>query len=311
MKILIIKTSSLGDIVHCNPIISDMQKNLDYFEIDWLVEKSFVDLVNFFPVNNIIQSNFRKWKKNILHRGSFNEFRSLQKQIEINNYDLIIDAQGLIRTGLLCNRKISYGYASNSIKEPIASFFYNKKLIVSKDLHAIDRNRILVAKVFNYQVNLNSPKFTFKLDKFDTKQNDVFFITGTSNEKKKWPLRRWIELANYLSKNNISIKLPWGNAEEYKDCLIINENSKNVKILPKLKINQLANMISQAKHVIGVDSGLTHLSSALNIPTICIFKKSKPHLTGVKNSNGLSVNIGNFDQDVSVDEVIRNFESTS
>lgn len=311
MKILIIKTSSLGDIVHCNPIISDMQKNLDYFEIDWLVEKSFVDLVNFFPVNNIIQSNFRKWKKNILHTGSFNEFRSLQKQIEINNYDLVIDAQGLIRTGLLCNRKISYGYASNSIKEPIASFFYNKKLIVSKDLHAIDRNRILVAKVFNYQVNLNSPKFTFKLDKFDTKQNDVFFITGTSNEKKKWPLRRWIELANYLSKNNISIKLPWGNAEEYKDCLIISENSKNVKILPKLKINQLANMISQAKHVIGVDSGLTHLSSALNIPTICIFKKSKPHLTGVKNSNGLSVNIGNFDQDVSVDEVIRNFESTS
>jgi heptosyltransferase-1 len=311
MKILIIKTSSLGDIVHCNPIISDMQKNLDYFEIDWLVEKSFVDLVNFFPVNNIIQSNFRKWKKNILHRRSFNEFRSLQKQIEINNYDLVIDAQGLIRTGLLCNRKISYGYASNSIKEPIASFFYNKKLIVSKDLHAIDRNRILVAKVFNYQVNLNSPKFTFKLDKFDTKQNDIFFITGTSNEKKKWPLRRWIELANYLSKNNISIKLPWGNAEEYKDCLIISENSKNVKILPKLKINQLANMISQAKHVIGVDSGLTHLSSALNIPTICIFKKSKPHLTGVKNSNGLSVNIGNFDQDVSVDEVIRNFESTS
>lgn len=311
MKILIIKTSSLGDIVHCNPIISDMQKNLDYFEIDWLVEKSFVDLVNFFPVNNIIQSNFRKWKKNIFHRRSFNEFRSLQKQIEINNYDLIIDAQGLIRTGLLCNRKISYGYASNSIKEPIASFFYNKKLIVSKDLHAIDRNRILVAKVFNYQINLNNPKFTFKLDKFDTKQNDVFFITGTSNEKKKWPLRRWIELANYLSKNNISIKLPWGNAEEYKDCLIISENSKNVKILPKLKINQLANMISQAKHVIGVDSGLTHLSSALNIPTICIFKKSKPHLTGVKNSNGLSVNIGNFDQDVSVDEVIRNFESTS
>ncbi len=308
MKILIIKTSSLGDIVHCNPIISDLNKNIGNLQVDWVVEKGFADLLKLFPINKVILSDFRSWKKNILSFKSLSGLLDTKKIIKAGNYDAVIDCQGLIRTGILSNLKNSHGYNKNSIKEPFASFFYKNKINLSKKLHAIDRNRLLVAKALGYSINLDKPHFSLKIKPVNETKNQILFVTGTSNDKKKWSLTKWVELAKIFEAENTKILLIWGNTKEYEDCLAIYDKTINTSILPKTSIDNLAKEISYSKLVIGVDSGITHLASAFGIPTVCIFKHSFPELTGLKSQETLSANVGNYNSDPSLEDVLKKIQ---
>jgi len=308
MKILIIKTSSLGDIVHCNPIIRDMHQNLSNLEIHWLVEDVFSSLINIFPINKVLISNFRSWKKNPLSIRSVAEIFKLKKLIKSEMYDAVIDCQGLLRSGLLCSGTNSSGYNKNSIKESLASFFYKNKVDLSKKLHAIDRNRLLVAKVLGYSINLDTPGFSLNIKPINEIKNQILFVTGTSNDKKKWSLTKWVELAKIFETENTKIQLIWGNMKEYEDCLAIYDKTTNTTILPKKSIDKLAEEISFSKLVIGVDSGITHLASALGIPTVCIFKHSFPELTGLKSQEKLSANVGNYNSDPSLEDVLKKIQ---
>lgn len=308
MKILIIKTSSLGDIVHTNPIISDLKRNLDDIEIHWLVEESFASLLSIFPIDQVIISKFRTWKKNIFNKKTISEFIDLCNQISSQDYDYVIDFQGLLRTGILCKSENAFGYNFKSIKEPLGSLFYKNKIHVEKDLHAIDRNRLLASKVFNFKIDLEKPDFSFNLNKNNHLENIVFFITGTSNIQKKWSISNWVKCAKRLEQLNYQVILPWGNDSEYEDCLSIYDQTNNTKILEKMSIDALAQQLSKAKFVIGVDSGLTHLASALDIPTLGLFLHSHPNLTGIKNPNTIAENIGSYSQNPHINEVIKKFE---
>ena len=132
MKVLIIKTSSLGDIVHANSIISDLRRNHVDAEIHWLVEESFSSLLNLFPIQKTLVSKFRSWKKNLFKKISYSEFFQLRHLIKKENYDYVIDLQGLIRTGIMCRSLNSFGFNKNSIKERFASYFYKNTFEVEK-----------------------------------------------------------------------------------------------------------------------------------------------------------------------------------
>ena len=294
MKVLIIKTSSLGDIVHSNSIISDLKKNQADVEIHWLVEESFSSLLKLFPVQKIIISRFRKWKKKIFKSDTYKELGKLRHSLNNENYDIVIDLQGLIRTGLLCKSLNSHGFDKFSIKEKFASYFYKKKFNVSKNLHAINRNRLLVASSLNYQIDQNDVSFSYNFKKYQTDPHSIVFITGTSNVKKKWPLENWIKLAGLFERENYKIFLPWGNVKEYEECLAIYDQTTNCEILEKMNIDQLAKKIASARFAIGVDTGLTHLASSLDIPTIGIYTFSNPDLTGVKSTKTHTFNMGSL-----------------
>jgi heptosyltransferase-1 len=221
MKVLIIKTSSLGDIVHANSIISDLRRNHVDVEIHWLVEESFSSLLNLFPVQKILVSKFRSWKKNLFKKISYVEFYQLRKLIKNENYDYVIDLQGLIRTGIMCKSLNSFGFNRNSIKESFASYFYKNTIGVDKKLHAIDRNRLLVANSMNYEIDQNNISFSYNFKNDHTDSHSIIFITGTSNVQKKWPLNNWIKLARLFEQDGYKIYLPWGNVKEYEDCLAI------------------------------------------------------------------------------------------
>ena len=308
MKVLIVKTSSLGDIVHANPIICDLKRNLDDIKIHWLVEESFASLISIFPVEQAIISKFRTWKKNIFNKKTILDFINLCHQISSQDYDIVIDLQGLFRTGILCKSENAFGYDLKSIKEPLGSLFYKNRIHVEKSLHAIYRNRLLLSKVFNYKIELEKPIFSFNLNKKNNLKNIIFFITGSSNAKKKWSIHNWVKLAKHLEQLNYQIFMPWGTPAEYEECLSIYDQTNNTKILEKMRLDTLVQELSQAKFVIGVDSGLTHLASALDIPTLGLFMHSHPNLTGIKNPNTITENIGGYSQNPHIDDVIKKFE---
>ena len=307
MKILIIKTSSLGDIVHSNSIISDLKINHANVEIHWLVEESFADLLKIFPTQKVIISKFRSWKNNLFKKNTYIELSKLKHALKSENYDYVIDLQGLIRTGLISRSLNSFGFDSNSIKEKFASYFYKKTLNVKKNLHAITRNRLLVASVMNYEIDLNNISFSYNFTNDPKDSHSLVFITGTSNDQKKWPLNNWIKLARLFEQDNYKIYLPWGNAREYEECLAIYDQTTNCEILEKMNIDQLAKKIASARFAIGVDTGLTHLASSLDIPTIGIYTFSNPDLTGVKSTKTAAFNMGSVSNIPLPEDIFKKF----
>lgn len=307
MKILIIKTSSLGDIVHANSIISDLKINHANVEIHWLVEESFADLLNIFPTQKVIISKFRSWKNNLFKKNTYIELSKLKQALRSENYDYVIDLQGLIRTGLISRSLNSFGFDSNSIKEKFASYFYKKTFNVKKNLHAITRNRLLVASVMNYAIDLNNISFSYNFKKDHTDHHSIMFLTGTSNVQKKWPLKYWVKLAHLFERDNYKIFLPWGSVKEYEECLAIYDQTTNCEILEKMNIDQLAKKIASTRFAIGVDTGLTHLASSLDIPTIGIYTFSNPDLTGVKSTKTPAFNMGSINNAPFPEDIFKKF----
>jgi len=199
MKVLIIKTSSLGDIIHANSIISDLRRNHVDAEIHWLVEESFSSLLNLFPIQKTLVSKFRSWKKNLFKKISYSEFFQLRHLIKKENYDYVIDLQGLIRTGIMCRSLNSFGFNKNSIKESFASYFYKNPIQIEKKIHAIDRNRLLVAKSMNYEIDRNDISFTYNLKKIIQTLTEFCLLQGQAMNKRNGLLKTGLSWHTYLS----------------------------------------------------------------------------------------------------------------
>lgn len=313
IKILIIKLSSLGDIVHTFPMVYDIKKHLVNCKIDWLVDESFVDLVRLDNnVDNIITIPLRKWKKNKL--SAFVEIFKWKKHLTNVNYDYIIDVQGLIKSAVFTNffKGNVYGYDKNSVKEKLASIFYKHKYNVDRECLAITKNRILASKIFEYKIDENNLNFGIDLAiKNKNNKEYVIFFHATSRDSKKYGIYNWVTLADYLIKeHNLNIILPFGSDIEYEEAkqIKIQTNSEHIKLCDKvLNYNELVNLIYGSKFIFGVDTGLVHLTNALNKPLIAIYTDTNPQKTGIFESK-FAKNIGNNDNPPLVSEVVDLFE---
>jgi heptosyltransferase-1 len=207
----------------------------------------------------------------------------------------------------MCRSLNSFGFNKNSIKESFASYFYKNPIQIEKKIHAINRNRLLVAKSMNYEIDQNDISFSYNLKKDHTDPHSIVFITGTSNVQKKWPLENWIKLAHLFERDNYKIFLPWGNVKEYEECLTIYDQTTNCEILEKANIDQLAKKIASTCFAIGVDTGLTHLASSLDIPTIGIYTFSNSSLTGVKSTKTPAFNMGSLNNIPLPEDIFKKF----
>jgi heptosyltransferase-1 len=299
MQILIIKTSSLGDIIHTLPAITEAQKYIPEIKFTWVVEKTFAEIPTWnSAVNKIIPIQFRKWRKNPLKYKK--EWQNFKQILNSQKYDLIIDAQGLLKSAFIGSQTKGeyHGYAYNSVREPFASFFYHKKHKISKKQHAINKIRQLFASVLDYKIDINTfPNYginNLNICKLLAKQKSLVFLHGTTWQTKHWLDENWIELAKIAIKNNYKIRLPYGNDIEYaraKKISIIDK--QNISIIPKTNLAGIANELSKATLVIGVDTGLAHLAAALNVPSIILYSSTESGLTGTfgKNQIHLQTNI--------------------
>jgi heptosyltransferase-1 len=298
MKILIVKTSSLGDVVHMLPAVTDAKNHIPDIAIDWVVEENFQSIPSWHPaVNNIFPVAIRRWRKKILDKKTWQEIKHFKQQLQQQQYDVIIDTQGLLKSALITakvkkwtNHGTIVGYDKHSIREPIASYFYNKKANISYQQHAITRNRLLIAHALNISPNLETLDYglthrAFPPVKISLPDSYIVCLHGTSKTEKEWSESNWILLGKEMAQKGISVVLPWGNDREQARALRIAENTSNALVLPKCNLEELASIIQHAKAVIGMDTGLMHIAAALGKKGIGLYPVTQPELTGVKTGS--------------------------
>jgi len=279
LKICIVKLSAMGDIIHAMVSLQFIKKEYPNSIIDWIVEDSFKGVLENNPdINNILPINLKLIKKNKMQ--IFSQIKIL-KQYAKNNYDIVIDAQGLLKSaiaskiigGRVVGSKI-IGFDKNSIREGVASFFYDHKLSIGYEKNVIDRNIKVLCKSLEINVSkekiLNKEKFLFFVDsnKKSFYKKNIVFVVGASKSNKIYPKEKYLELAFLLEKD---ILVVWGNEEEYQTAQWLSDKCSFISIAQKGNLNDLKSIISKASLVIGSDTGPTHMAWALNIPSITIF----------------------------------------
>ncbi len=309
-RILLVKTSSLGDVIHNLPVVNDLLQHHPQATIDWVVEESFADIPKLHPhVNQVFTVAMRRWRKQLLSQKTWSEIAQFKKAVSAQAYDVVIDTQGLLKSALIACLATGerHGYDRHSIREPIASLFYPRAHSISYQQHAVVRNRALVAMSLSYAPPEDAPDYGLSAQTFSTEiqlpEAYAVGLHGTSKDSKLWPEQHWIALAQALAP--LPVLLPWANATEHARALRIATAATNVCVLPKLSIAQLAGIIAHAQAAIGVDTGLSHLSAALDVPTVALYTDTNPALTGVMAGAKMpAVNLGGKQSTPSVADVL-------
>lgn len=288
MRVLIVKTSSLGDVIHTLPALTELRSQTP-FKAHWVVEKNFSEVLNWHPtIEKIIPVELRKWRKNIFSLTTFKEWRAFKKSLIDYEYDVIIDAQGLMKSAFLTSQAVGldkYGLDWHSAWEPLASLCYNKTVSVDPSLHAVTRMRHLFAKVFEYKpadvwldYGIDRTKLITTYE--PSSKEYIVLCHGTTWTTKEWPERYWTELAKLISAQGLEVLVPFGNKVEEERAKRIASQCAGAEVLPKMGLTSVAAVISKAKGVVAVDTGLGHLSAALGVPCVSLYGPTDPILTG-------------------------------
>lgn len=321
LQILLVKTSSMGDVIHNLPVIADILVHHPDAQFDWMVEEGFAEIPTLHPhVRNVIPVAVRRWRKSLFRWKNWNSWRNtlreisdLKKRLALIRYDLILDTQGLLKSAALAKlaRGELHGMDANSAREPLASLFYHHKHSVTRNLHAVQRNRMLAALALGYPIPQSPPDYGLSDycspgNTLTLPQSYAVFLHGTSRDSKLWPLSHWVTLAKQLASHHLHVVLPWSNPAEEKRAQEIAAQSSNVSVLPKLTLTPLAGILANARLNIGVDTGLMHLSTALGKPSIAIYTDTNPEFTGVlAGIENQAVNIGGKAQVPATDAVFQ------
>lgn len=309
-RILLVKTSSLGDVVHNLPVVSDLRRHFPNAQIDWLVEESFSAIPALHPgVNNVIPLAIRRWRKQLMQSATWRQIREVRSRLGEQDYDAVLDTQGLIKSALAARwaRGDHHGYDAGSIREPLAALTYTHTHTISKALHAVERNRALAAAAFAYTID-NPCDYGIRAAALaapwlPTNLPYVVLLTATSRDDKLWPEQHWIALGRALAAQGLRCILPGGSAMERARAGRIAAAIDGVTA-PPLDISTLAELIAGARCVVGVDTGLTHLGAALGKPTLAIFCATDPGLTGVYAAQPV-LNLGGVGAPPLPDEVLQ------
>ncbi len=293
MRVLIVKVSSLGDIIHTLPAVTDAKRAYPKLVFDWVVEENFTEVPAWHPaVDRVIPVAIRRWRKSLMRTYLTHEFRAFKRALQGTRYDLVIDAQGLIKSGIISrmSRGLTIGLSNRTVREPLAALFYNKAYSIPWTEHAVDRVRQLFSRALQYQYDTDLISYGIDRAKLKTKTENVpgktvVFLHGTTRENKYWPEEKWRNLANLATEYGYDVVLPWGTLEEKKRAEFIGEGNLNVKILGKKSLSDLAGVIIKSKGVIAVDTGLGHLAAALSKSTVSLYGPTNPALCGTYGRN--------------------------
>lgn len=338
-RILIVKTTSMGDVIHALPVLHDIRAHNPQMVIDWMVEEPFADLVRANDrVNEIVPVNLRKWRKQGL-RYTIQRWKELRGTLSSREYDVVIDLQGLIKSAVLAKAARGplvgpgFGYA----KEWIAALFYTKRAGWDPQAHAVERLRELSAALLGY--HLSGPPVFYKwVDKphrhtlyghaqhakqhahvqpythltaappneppneQPREQQEIWFLHATARDEKKWPLVSWREMAHRFSDMGYTICLPWGSDAERDQAEAIAKGIDHVQVLPRMGLGDLQARLQSARLVVGVDTGITHLAAALYLPMVALFFAT-PAWRFAPRFNPNSISLGDVGRVPAVGEV--------
>ena len=291
-SILFIKTSSLGDVIHHMPALTEARKARPDARFTWLVEEAFAPLVRLHSaVAEVIPVAWRRWRKSLYAPATLNEIAGNLRAIRAPRYDEIVDSQGLLRTAVIARlaRGRRHGYDTASIREPLAALFYDVRHSVSRDLHAVERNRILSGLALGYAPQ-GAPDFGLDRARLASPGPRYgVLLHATARPGKQWPEAHWIALGHALAGQGIDLVLPWGTDAERARSERIASALPRARVPERAPLDAVARLIAGAQFVVGVDTGLLHLAAALGVPLVAIFAGSKPGLTGPVGSGPIAV----------------------
>ena len=286
MRVLLVKTSSLGDVIHALPALTDAARAIQGITFDWVVEEGFAEIPTWHPaVGRVIPVAIRRWRKNIWQTIKSGEWRRFKQSLRAEKYDLVIDAQGLVKSAWLTryvNAPVA-GLDKNSAREPLASRFYQRRLAVARGQHAVERLRQLFAVALGYDLPKGLGDYGLDVERLiELPRNKpyVLFLHGTTWDTKHWPELYWRDLALRMADKGVEVRLPWGNPAEKARAERIANGLSNAVVLPKLNLAGVARVLASASACVAVDTGLGHLAAALDVPTISLFGPTNPGLTG-------------------------------
>lgn len=280
-EILFIKTSSMGDVLHHMPAVTEAKRHFPAARITWVVDEMYAPLAELHPaVDEIITIAQRRWRKQLFSARTWREFFAAVTKLRARRFDKIIDTQGLIRTGLMGKlaRGEHHGYDAESIRERFAARFYDINHKVGWDLHVIARNRTLTARALGYEVE-GAPDYGFDRAKIKPSGigNYAILFHATAKTKKEWPEERWVEVGRDLSQRGLEVVLPWGNEIERARSERIAKQIPHARVPDRVPIMDVAKLIAGAKIVCGVDTGFLHIAAALGVPVVAVFTITKSH----------------------------------
>lgn len=296
-KVLLVKLSSLGDVLHNLPLVWDLRARLPDAHIDWVVEEAYVHLLEpllsrdgFRGIDRIIPFGLRRWKKHLLKRSTWQEFFSFKQDLQAVRYDLVIETQGLLKSALVCAlakkspNAVVAGLANAtqfSGYEPIAKSFYNHLVHVPLRTHAVDRSRLVMCSACDWPAISRTESPQFYGDQLqhqngqptlsELKSPYVLFFHSTARAAKRWSNEAWIALGKELAGRGYQVVLPWGNAAEKQVSIALAKDIPNAVVPPAFSIEAAFSVIAGASLTVGVDTGLTHLAAVLGLPTVEIY----------------------------------------
>jgi heptosyltransferase-1 len=335
-KILLVKLSSLGDVLHNLPIIWDLRKRLPNAQIDWIVEEAYVPLLaplqtteKFRGIDRIIPVAFRRWRKSLLSLSTWREFFAMRKLLQATTYDVVIETQGLLKSALVCAlaRKTDEAIVSGlgnateySGYEPLARTFYTQSVHVPVKCHAIDRSRQVMCSALDWPLLNRADESPHFYPTEFVKHLPVLAVEGlkkatdgsvmpyivcfhsTARAAKRWPNESWVDLGKALANHGYQLIFPWGSAAERKLSELIASQIPGATVPRAISIEEAYALIGNAALTIGVDTGLTHLAAVLGKPTVEIYCDSPKWKTEGYWSEQIS-NHGDLQQPPTVAEV--------
>jgi len=335
-NILLVKLSSLGDVLHNLPIVWDLRQRLPNAQIDWIVEEAYVPLLaplqtteNFRGIDRIIPIALRRWRKSLLRLSTWREFFAMRQLLQATTYDVVIETQGLLKSALVCALAkksdvaivAGLGNATEySGYEPIARTFYTQSVHAPLKCHAIDRSRQVMCSAFDWPLlnRADEPPHFYPTELIN--QIPVLAIEGlkkatdgsvmpyimcfhsTARAAKRWPNESWVDLGKALANHGYQLIFPWGSAAERKASELIASQIPGATVPRAISIEEAYALIGNAALTIGVDTGLTHLAAVLGKPTVEIYCDSPKWKTEGYWSEQIS-NHGDLQQPPTVAEV--------
>lgn len=287
-KILIVRTSSLGDLVHMLPAMSDIARHVPGAQIDWIVEDSFVEIPSWHPaIHEVIPVAHRRWRKHWWSAQTRVARAALRKTLGERRYDVVLDMQALMKSVWLVRQTHGerHGLDRRSAREPLASFFYDVKHTVNFWQPAVTRQRQLASLAFGYTYS-GEPDFGLgRITDGAEVESYAVIMPSASREEKLWPERDWQIVFRHLKERGLTLKLLSGSEAETARAEKLVANIPGAQVLPRMNLTDVAHVLARASIMVGLDSGLTHLSAGLGRPTIGIYIASTPVRTPLEGSS--------------------------
>lgn len=296
MRVLIVKTSSMGDIIHTLPALTDAAQAIPGITFDWVVEEAFAEIPTWHPqVNRVIPIAWRRWRKQLRQALREGVFKQFYQQLTATHYDFIIDAQALLKSAVITAlaRGVRCGHDAATVRGRFSHLAYQKKYHVIREQHAITRARQLFAEALGYPQPQGDPDYAVQRDKLlpvpaELPPAYVVMVHNASWDNKIWPENYWRVLIEKVTPV-FPVVVPWGNPAEYARAARLAADNPRVHLLPRMKLAEIATLIAQAKAVVAGDTGIAHLTAALGVPSVTLYGPTDAALIGTLGPRQLHV----------------------